>query len=189
MPRITNLGYFTKGRKTAELRAGTDVCDVGLGGLREGCRCPCSPNGTPQHQQPLSQGDTTGWHHCPLRPPGQGESNSSSEDLSSCTSRREQEHRLSNLHRGLAQCGTASPHQRQKVQSLAAKDPPPPPLAGKTNGGSGSLPAPPRSGTGDDLPDRASILGMVPSARVIYKGHVCRGSYIKRKYATRWVGR
>ena len=87
------------------------------------------------------------------------------EDLSSCTSRREQEHRLSNLHRGLAQCGTASPHQRQKVQSLAAKDPPPPPLAGKTNGGSGSLPAPPRSGTSDDLPDRASILGMVPSAR------------------------
>ena len=141
------------------------MCDVGLGGLREGCRCPCSPNGTPPHQQPLSQGDTTGWHHCPLRPPGQGESNSSSEDLSSCTSRREQEHRLSNLHRGLAQCGTASPHQRQKVQSLAAKDPPPPPLAGKTNGGSGSLPAPPRSGTGDDLPDRASILGMVPSAR------------------------
>ena len=32
MPRITNLGYFTKGRKTAELRAGTDVCDVGIRG-------------------------------------------------------------------------------------------------------------------------------------------------------------
>merc|ERR1711966_625609 len=104
----------------------------------------------PHISNPFPKGTRPVWHHCPLRPPGQGESNSSSEDLSSCPSRREQEHRLSNLHRGLAQCGTASPHQRQKVRSLAATDPPPPPLAGKTNGGSGSLPAPPRSGTGDD---------------------------------------
>ena len=139
-----------------------------MGTYARGAAAYAAPMAPLLRQQPLPQGDTTRWHHCPLRPPGQGESNSSSEDLSSCTSRREQEHRLSNLHRGLAQCGTASPHQRQKVQSLAAKDPPPPPLAGKTNGGSGSLPAPPRSGTGDDLPDRASILGMVPSARGSY---------------------